>query len=395
MAIRKFYSSKEKPGWKKEGQRFASWGFDIRLEDGRRKRESGFGTRALAEAAAARIKLGEKNKKYELEDKTEKFSPTFFELAQKRLPTIQNKRERVRSVTVLNMFIEMLPEDIKVVDLKKKHIIDFKEKRFADGLKASSVDREITIIAATLHDGENFFEDELGDWNCFKIPRPKVDKSRRERIIYRDEIERLLSELYKPKTDKEKESEFINRRRVGLIFHCCLLTGARKGEVEHLLKVSVDWIGGELLVRGSKTRHSQHQTVRYVPLTDTLRRVISEAEQINGGDYIFTLSGSPTKNHYKFMREACERAGIKYGRDITGGFVGHDARHTFISRSTQGGKDLASIGSITGHADKTLAMRYSHASVENRQGLMQIAEGYANWDFDKDLTIEESEKKPN
>ncbi len=92
------------------------------------------------------------------------------------------------------------------------------------------------------------------------------------------------------------------------------------------------------------------------------------------------------------MREACERADVKYGREVTGGFVGHDARHTFVTRGTQAGKDLATVGSITGHADKTLAMRYSHASRESRVALMDIAENFAGWNFDAEVTVDETEK---
>ncbi len=68
MAIKKFYSTKAKAGWRSNGKKFWSYGYDIYLESGKRKRESGFATKDLATSAAARIKLGEKNKKYELTD---------------------------------------------------------------------------------------------------------------------------------------------------------------------------------------------------------------------------------------------------------------------------------------------------------------------------------------
>jgi len=58
MAIKKFYSSKAKAGWKydERQKKFWSWGFDIRLENGSRKRESSFGSRQLSETAVARIR---------------------------------------------------------------------------------------------------------------------------------------------------------------------------------------------------------------------------------------------------------------------------------------------------------------------------------------------------
>ena len=62
MAIRKFYSTKAKAGWRFDAakKKFWSYGFDIYLASGKRKRESGFATKDLARDAAARIRLGEK-----------------------------------------------------------------------------------------------------------------------------------------------------------------------------------------------------------------------------------------------------------------------------------------------------------------------------------------------
>ena len=51
MAVKKFYSTKAKAGWRFDAKqnKFWSYGFDIRLETGKRKCESGFATKQLAE----------------------------------------------------------------------------------------------------------------------------------------------------------------------------------------------------------------------------------------------------------------------------------------------------------------------------------------------------------
>jgi len=81
MAVKKFHSNKEKPGWKYDERKkqFWSWGFDIRTENGRRKRESGFGSKQLAENAVARIRISEKEGKYHLTQKR-------FSARRRRLP---------------------------------------------------------------------------------------------------------------------------------------------------------------------------------------------------------------------------------------------------------------------------------------------------------------------
>ena len=64
MAIKKFYSTKAKAGWRWDAskEKFWSYGFDIYLQSGQRKRESGFATEQLAENAVARIRISRKRK---------------------------------------------------------------------------------------------------------------------------------------------------------------------------------------------------------------------------------------------------------------------------------------------------------------------------------------------
>ena len=59
MAVKKVFSNKAKSGWKydEKTKQFWSWGFDIWLENGKRRRESGFGSKQLAENAVSRIRI--------------------------------------------------------------------------------------------------------------------------------------------------------------------------------------------------------------------------------------------------------------------------------------------------------------------------------------------------
>ena len=95
------------------------------------------------------------------------------------------------------------------------------------------------------------------------------------------------------------------------------------------------------------------------------------------GLYVFTREGGEVTHYYRILAEACEAIGIAYGREIPGGFVTHDARHTVVTRMLQDGRDLATIGSITGHADKTLILHYGYASTESRDNAMDVLESFA------------------
>jgi hypothetical protein len=59
---------------------------------------------------------------------------------------------------------------------------------------------------------------ELESWNMPRIPRPKVEKSRRERLITAEETMKILTRLLAPRRNDEKACEARNRRRVGLVF---------------------------------------------------------------------------------------------------------------------------------------------------------------------------------
>jgi integrase len=107
---------------------------------------------------------------------------------------------------------------------------------------------------------------------------------------------------------------------------------------------------------GTKTEHRSEQTVRYLKITDTLKEILQERMGESKGIYVFIRDGGEVTHYYQILAEACKALGIPYGREIPGGFVTHDARHTAVTRMLQAGRELATIGSITGHKDKTLIL---------------------------------------
>lgn len=374
--IKKFYSNRHRPGWKWDSKRkqYFSWGFDIRLSDGRRRREPGFLSYAEVEAVLARIQLAEKDLRYGFI--TTKDFPTLRELADKHITKLSNRREQVRARRVLNTLIDEVSESLKVNELLTKHIESFADRRRGEGQAPSSVDRELNIISSALHAVGDYYP-ELANWSVPKIPRPKRSKRRRERVISAAEVTRVLTWLYATQHEDETERQAAKRRNVGHMFRTALLTGARKGELCKLRWDQVDWGAMVMQIVGTKTEHRSAQTVRYLKITDTLAEILREREIESRGAYVFTQKGGEVTHYYRIFREACEAAGVAYGRDVAGGFVTHDARHTAVTRMLQAGRDLATIGSITGHQDKTLILHYGHASTESRDRAMDVLEKFA------------------
>ncbi len=338
MAVKRVFSNKAKPGWKfdEKKNQFCSWGFNIWLENGKRKRESDFGSRALAENSVARIRINEKEGKYNL---TLREFPLVSDVCQKRLLRIESKKEKVRATTVLQRWLEILPSKLKVNEITPAHIQLYIDARLFQ-IKPVSVNREVTIIGATLHSARQDYP-ALETWACSRIPRPKIDRSRRERLITQDEVMKLLTFLLLARRDDEREIDSRRRRVVGQVFQMALLTGARIGEITALSWSQIDFAAKILQIVGTKTRFKSAKVVRYLEITTAIEGVLRERESVRSNEtrrrgvaseFVFCKTGNSVTKYHQILREASEAVGILYGKQKRGGFITHDARHTAVTR---------------------------------------------------------------
>lgn len=405
MATRKFYSNKAKAGWrdnpshtpperlskgekqKEHQKKYYSWGYDIDLETEEwdpetgkpkrnRRREAGFESRGKADAAAARLKYSEKEEKYNL--KKQPF-PGIVEVLQKGLERLLSKKERVRAKTIFNRWLELLDCNLRIDELRTSHLniyVQDRRGKVADG----SINREINNIASALHNAHEDFPI-LERWICPRIPRLKVKRSRRERLITRIEINLVFNFLFHVRTDDESIREYENRRVVGQAFQMALLTGARIGEIAAMRWEHIDWGEKILQIHGTKTQYVSASTVRYLELTPSMEDILLIRQQLDMfGEYVFSRTGNSITYYHRIMKDAAGRAGIAYGKNKEGAFITHDARHTAVTRMLQGGVDLSTIGSITGHSDKTLILHYSHATRESRRVAGRVLDDFAMGD---------------
>lgn len=374
--IRKFYSKREKKHWKYDAKKklYWSYGFDIRLADGYRKREAGFMSEADAVAVVGRIRQTEKDLKYGFTPASSQ--PPLHELIERRLASIQNPQEKVRSTRIFGDLISLLPEGIKVTELKTTHLQLFVEKRLKDGVKPQSADRELHSIAACLNAARMLFP-QLEQWTSPRIPHPKYSKGRRERVIRDEEKWRLLAYLLAPRGEGEREGEASARRAVGLIVQVALLTGLRHGEINRLRWDDLDLEAGSLKVVGTKTAAVTNPTRYITPLTASLLSILEERRRESKTAFIFTHSGGTLPKFYSILRKACAACRIPYGRKAEGGLTLHDARHTVTTRLLQAGVDPSTVQAITGHSDQQMVLYYSHATPESRRRAAAALEDYA------------------
>lgn len=391
MAIKKFYSTKAKAGWKFDGKRFWTYGFDIYLESGKRKRESGFATKDLATGAAARIKLGEKNKKYELTDA--RAFPTVAELFQKRIDNTSERGEKVRSKRVLQTILDLLAahdlSGLRINELTTSHIDLYTTARRAGNVKDETINRDLRSVRAALNQAKLFFSG-LENFTPAKVRFLKVEKTRRERIVQSVEIKAILLYLLKPRTSEESEKIYLSRRRAGLLFLLSAVTGARPGELIALKDSDILEDLKVLRITGKKTRFKTAKTVRYFPLIEVVRRIVGEAAAIQTDQFIFSQNGTLTATYYDQIKDACAASGIVYGRKAANGLIPYDLRHTATTLIMHSGADFETVSSITGQSRHSL-WHYTHASENSINRAVSVLEKFAESSFDG-LCLDTKEK---
>lgn len=300
--------------------------------------------------------------------------PTVKKLLDIHFSKLESKKAQTTANRVFKKFLSLLPRQIKLDELKRKHFKDFVDARIGEGLKPESANREITEISSALYKAGDYFA-ELENWAVPKIYRPSVSDEGRDRIITRDERTSLINYLLRDRKPSEREKDFKARRRTGLIFYFGLLTGLRHGELAGLEKINFNRGLRRLKAERFKTRKSGVRWTIFEPLTDTQMWILGEAEELySNGEFFFSESGRKHNKFYEIMEAACLTLKIDYGANNPNGFVMHDTRHTFVTTLEHGAIDSSTTRSFSGHSKDSMMKRYAHATPDSRARAMLIIE---------------------
>ncbi len=371
MAIKKYHINNPKDGYpfdRKEGKHF-SWGYDIWL-DRKREHERGFYTKEHAEAAVKALREDLKNQQLGIPLK--KDSPFLIELFQKKLDSMRQGPDRARAKRTFKAFLDLLPPQIKVIELATADLKEYQNKRVADGVKNSTIKREMVPIVEVLNNADEYFK-ELSSFRPPRKPKIVIPKTRKTvTISHRDRYE-LLRYLLAPPATTEKIYQAAARRRVGLFVQFCLLTVSRPGEVAGLRKADVDLHAEIVRIEGTKTKNEKHST-RELQITETMRSILTERFE-TPGDYLFTKGGKVTQRMYDRMKAACEAVGIPYGKNKIDGVTFYTTRHTSTSILAHSNEvDTKSAGEYTGHSDETMTLYYTHPTQKTLQIVGEVLE---------------------
>lgn len=367
MAIKKYYVNSPKPGYlfDRESKKYYSWGFDIWI-DRQRVEKRGYASRKEAEEVVVEMKRRERNGSLGIVTAD---IPYLIELFQKKLNSMEGP-DRARAKRIYTYFLDLLPKHIRVPDLRTAHLQLFVEARQNDvygptdkKITNETVRRELVPIVAALNSAYKYFP-ELDDYQAPRIPRPRIAKGKKERVISPAEQEALFKYFFAQRGQKEAVKAYNERRRTGQFLHFCLLSLSRPGEIAALKMADIDLEQGVVIIRGTKTRFKTEAGMRQVPIGSTMRQIIDERLLLSNGDFLFTKKGLVTWAMYNEMKNACEAIGVKYGRTDKDAISFHTARHTGITMLLQSGVDLKTVGRMAGHSDSRMTLYYTHSNPE-------------------------------
>lgn len=224
-------------------------------------------------------------------------------------------------------------------DIEKKHLVDMVSAH-SQNFKPSSTNRMINVLHRMFNCALEWEVPGVAT-NPMTVVTKRKENSQRDRYLSPAELKALW------KAVDHSESEMLP-----YIVRMLVLTGARKNEVTNAKWADIDWEQFQWRIPENKSGH-----VRYVPLSDSVLKMLNEMVPYKECEYIFANPKTlkPYKNFYHSWHTARVEAGIPDVRI-------HDLRHTYASYLVNIGVALYEVQKILGHANFSTTQRYAHLS---------------------------------
>jgi integrase len=237
----------------------------------------------------------------------------------------------------------------RLVDLRPLHIEKVK-RAMLDSQKAP---RRIQYALAVIRQAWNMARSRglvQGDWPGKDVKVPSFD-NRRMRFLTPQEADELLIEI-------KKRSE--QTHNIALVSLDC---GLRFGEIVKLQWGHIDIESGIIRVVDPKSAKG-----RTAFMTEKVKKMFEGMPQGNKAELVFKdrdHGGQIQKISHAFWRSVDELGlndGVEDRRDK---IVFHSLRHSYASNLVAAGADLYVVSQLLGHADVTMAARYSHLRADS------------------------------
>ena len=230
-------------------------------------------------------------------------------------------------------------------------IENLRVKRQQAGYALSTIDQEVGAAKAMVNvafDNGKINGDAVHSFRLIK-KLLKRNSNARDRILSKDEFDKLM----------EHSGSFLKA-----ILATGYYTGMRKDEILSLTWDKVDMVKGEISLNAEDTKDKEP---RNIPIRENLLSILDAIPRAIHDNHVFLYKGKPVNQIRGALKNACEKAGIIYGRFVKGGFVFHDLRHTFNTNMRKAGVPESVIMSITGHSTREMFDRYNTIDHEDKE----------------------------
>jgi integrase len=139
-------------------------------------------------------------------------------------------------------------------------------------------------------------------------------------------------------------------------------TGMRRGEILGLTWNRV--FLKEKLIR-LRAEDTKDREARNIPMCAELMAEFRRIPRALHIREVFLYRGKPMKDIRAGLRNACKKAGMKYGRNAQEGITLHDLRRTFVTRLRKEGLSEKVIMAITGHSTREVFDRYNIVDMDD------------------------------
>jgi integrase len=267
-----------------------------------------------------------------------------------------NKRSYGVEVYYVNATLVPFFGQLRLSEISALKVEEFKQKRLEDGLKKSSINREVGLLKSMLETG---LEWELTRRNAARKAKLFVaDDPESDRVLSYEEEGKLLAACATPELRYRAPHLMI-------VILIALYTGLRRGEILRLRWEHIDFQHGMLTVRKSKTRSGK----RAVNLNAELRQMLALLHEQRHSEWVFPSpkrfqKPGESERHIEDVKNAFRRA-VRLSRIAPITF--HQLRHTFCSRLGNAGVPMPVIQELAGHASITMTRHYTHPADERKQ----------------------------
>lgn len=266
--------------------------------------------------------------------------------------------------------------NLKLHEINPFLIEKWRSRRKADGMKATSINRELADLRS--------FLSRTVQWGLLethplsKVKPCKIDSNPKVRFLSLKEESQLRESLDAREKSLREDRENGNLWRaargkplypnLNLMAYADYLkpavllslnTGLRRGELFGLKWSDVDFVQKTLTVAAESAKNGK---TRHIPLNDEGLNVLKgwreQTASLNG--YIFE-----GRNGQMFHDVRKSWAGVLEKAKITG-FRWHDLRHTFASKLVMAEVDLNTVRELLGHSDYKMTLRYAHLAPEHK-----------------------------